>query len=158
MKFQLPSAALLLALTAAPLAPAQLAMLDEAPFFGYHSAFANKRFLIGLAADGKILLRPMSDKSEPVSSLIQIEIKPVIEETMPDGKVAMRQVKVESLQTDKPITANLEKVLVTGKTAGDAAFELKMNLVSSSRYWCADQVLRGGGTHSRGLSGQGCLG
>lgn len=108
------------------MAKAQLPSLNQQPWLGYYAAFANKRFQIGLSSQGKITLTPMNEKGDPVSFQIAIDIDVGIEETMPDGKVVMRQIKAETLAAKEPATDELEKVLVTGKTTGDAAFELNI--------------------------------
>lgn len=123
---RLAFAALISGFAAAPLAHAQLPSLNEPPWLGYYAAYANKRFQIGLSSKGNITLTPMNEKGDPVSFQLAIDIDAGIEETMPDGKVVMRQIKAETLAAKEPATDELEKVLVTGKVTGDAAFELNI--------------------------------
>lgn len=105
---------------------AQLPSLNKAPWLGYYAAYANKRFQIGLSSQGKIVLTPISDKGDPMSFQLAVDIEAGIEEAMPDGKLVMRKIKAETLAAKEPATDELEKVLITGKVTGDAAFELNI--------------------------------
>lgn len=119
-------AALISCFAVAPVAHAQLPSLNEQPWMGYFAAFKNKRYQFGLSAQGDIKLTPMGDRGDPVSFQIAISILAGIEETMPDGKITMRQIKIESLETKDAATDELEKVSLRGKVTGDAAFEMNL--------------------------------
>lgn len=105
-------------------AHAQLPALGEPPWLGYYGAFKNKRYQFGITTTGKVSLLPMNTRGEPIFSKMGIDIQFGIEETMPDGKVVMRRVIPESLQSKEPASDRIEKSTITGKVTGDAAFEL----------------------------------
>ena len=107
-------------------ASAQLPSLDEQPWLGYYAVAANKRFQFAFAADGKITLSPIGDKGEPVARNLAIFIEILVEEVMPDGKSIAKQVRPETLSSPQPATAELEKVVVSGKVTGEAAFEVTL--------------------------------
>lgn len=115
--------ALISSFAALPSAQAQLSSLSEPPWTGYYAAYESKRFHIGLSAQGDIKLTPIGSRGAPVSHQLTIPIDIGIEEIMPDGKVVMRQVKVETLSATDPATDKLEKATFRGKVTGDAVFE-----------------------------------
>jgi len=112
-----------------PTVHAQLPSLSKQPWIGFYAGHSSKRFQIGLSSQGDIVLSSFTDKGDKVSLILDIKIQVGIEENMGDGKVVMRQIQVESLTAKEPATDKLEKVVVTGKTTGDAAFELNIEQV-----------------------------
>ena len=120
---------LLLGAPAMPVAHAQLPSLSKQPWIGYYAGYSGKRFQLGLSAQGDMVLSAFSDKGDKISLILDIKIQAGIEEDMGDGKVVMRQIKPETLSAKEPATDKLEKVVVTGKTTGDAAFELNIEQV-----------------------------
>jgi hypothetical protein len=107
-----------------PKANAQLPALNDAPWLGYNAVFANKRFQFGVTSLGKISLTPIGDKGAPVSHTLAIDLEIGIEESLPTGKVVVKKVQPGTLSSSQPATDKLEKTMITGKTTGDAAFEL----------------------------------
>jgi hypothetical protein len=104
-------------------ASAQLPSLNDPPWLGYNSVFANKRYQFTITAQGKIMLTPMNEKGDPVAHTLAIPVEIIIQEMMPDGKPVWKQINAQSLASAQPATDKLEKVVLTGKVTGDAAFE-----------------------------------
>ena len=104
---------------------AELPSLDEQPWLGYYAVVANKRLQFTFAANGKIALTPIGDKGDPVAHTLAIPIEILIEE-MTDGKPVAKQIKPETLESPQPATDKLEKVVITGKVTGEAAFEVTL--------------------------------
>jgi len=115
-----------LVLLAAGIAPAaaELATLDQTEYLGYFAVFANARYQFKVASDGKIALWPIGEKREPVALALSVPIQIAVEELMPDGKIAVKQIQSASLESVQPPTLKLEKIVITGKVAGDATFEV----------------------------------
>jgi hypothetical protein len=103
---------------------AELPTITEKPWLGYFAAFANKRYEFGISSQGKITLTPIGDKGDPVAQSLIIVISPVLEEVKTDGQVSIKKILPESLESSQAKTAKLEKVVIRGKVAGDASFEV----------------------------------
>jgi hypothetical protein len=108
-----------------PNADAELPILEQ-PWLGYYAAFDNKRFTITVTPQGEISIIPKNEKDEQVSRKLAIDIKAGIEETLPDGKVVMKAIKVDTLESAQAPSGNLEKTAIRGKVTGDAEFELNL--------------------------------
>jgi hypothetical protein len=109
-----------------PTASAKLSMLDKQPWLGYYAIFASKRFNFKVLPQGNIEISPMNDKKEPVGQPLSINIRAGIEETLPDGKVVMKEINADTLESQDAATENLEKTSIRGKVTGDAEFELNI--------------------------------
>jgi hypothetical protein len=120
------AAVLLAGFCGMPAASAQLPSLDDPPWIGYFAVHSNKRFEIGLSSRGKIVLVPLDGDGKQFSMEYYLDIDIGIEEIMPDGRVIMKQIKTDSLESDQPATLQLEKTTVRGKVTGDARFELNI--------------------------------
>jgi hypothetical protein len=120
---------LLFGIAAMPSVEAQLPSLAKQPWIGFYAGHSAKRFEIGLSTHGDIVISSRTDKGDKVSLVLDIKIQVGIEEDMGNGKVVMRQIKTETLKSKEPATDKLEKVVVTGMTTGDAAFELNIEQV-----------------------------
>lgn len=105
------------------MACAELPALKEQPWLGHFAAFENKKLRFGVTAMGKIILRPMGDKDQPVGHSLEIPIQIGIEEVLPSGKVVMKELKPETLESAEPASDDLSKIVIKGKVTGDAAFE-----------------------------------
>jgi len=116
-------ASVLFSAMAIGLAPAQLPALNEPPWLGFNSVFANKRCQFTITSLGKIMLTPLNEKGQPVAHTLAIPVEIIIQEVMPDGKAVWKQINTQSLASAQPATDKLEKVVITGKVTGDAAFE-----------------------------------
>ncbi len=106
-------------------ANAKLPQLNEKPFLGYFIGIKDRKLQFGVTSDGKAMLFPLKRDGSPVSLFNPIPVSYEILETMPDGKVVSKTIKVESLATTHPATENPETpVTFTGMVTGNAAFEV----------------------------------
>lgn len=103
---------------------AALPTITEQPWMGIFAGFENKKFRFTVDQNAKITLAPLNQKGEPVGKKTQIPILFGIEETNPDGRTYLRKVLPETLASPDGKTSKLEKCTITGKTSGEAAFEL----------------------------------
>ena len=62
-----------------PWAPAQLPTLETQPWLGYFAVFANRHYRFGVTTQGKISLRSMGDKDEPLAKNLTIPIEILVE-------------------------------------------------------------------------------
>ena len=107
-------------------ASAQLPALNDPPWLGYNAVYANKRFQFGVTSLGKISLTPIGDKGAPVSHALAIGLEIAIEETLPTGKVVVKNLQSATLESSQPATDKLEKTVIRGKVTGDASFETQI--------------------------------
>ncbi len=117
---------LLLTAQAIPRLAAGLPIIDDPPWLGYYAVFANRDYQFTMVPRGKIALIPMGEKNQPVAQILTIPIEITIEETLPDGKIVVKEIRPDTLTSAQPATTRLEKSVVTGKVTGDAAFELTL--------------------------------
>jgi len=112
-----------ISLTSVQDSQAQLGSLSEPPWIGYFAGHENARYRFGMTALGKFVLTPMVGRNQPISPFLAVDIQVGVLETLPDGKTVMKQIQVESLESQEEPTDNLSKIVVKGKVTGDAAFE-----------------------------------
>lgn len=112
------------AFTACPV-HAELPMITEKPWLGYFLGLKDKKFQFGITSKGEMVYEPLKRSGEAVNIHNPVKVHFEVLETMPDGKVVSKQVKAETLESTSPAVIDPEKpVLITGKTTGDAAFEV----------------------------------
>jgi hypothetical protein len=103
---------------------AELPMLQDPPWLGYHAVYANKNYEFKIAAaDGKITLIPVGDGA-PVLGNLLIHIDLGIEETLPDGKTVLKPVRAVTIESADPATDQLGKSILRAKTVDDASLEI----------------------------------
>ena len=120
------TASLLFAFTGIQSLPAQLGTLNEPPWLGYFAAYSNRDYQIGISTFGKIRLSAIDSKGKPLSNKLDVAISVAIEETLPDGRIVVKEIKTESLESEQKPTDEFQKTIITGKVTGDAPFELIM--------------------------------
>lgn len=104
---------------------AELPFLQEAPWLGYFAVHESKGYHFKIAAaNGKVVLAPLSSKGEPVAERLNIVIAFGLVETLPNGKTAVRPIRADTLESTDPATDKLRKCVIRGKTAGDASLEI----------------------------------
>lgn len=122
---------------------AELPML-QAPWLGYYAVHASKRYQLKMiAADGKLVLAPVSGKDEPFSESLNVVITFGVVETLPDGKSNLIPVRSDTLESTDPATDKLSKCTLRAKTAGDASVELTIEQ-SRGIVFVASRVLEPG--------------
>lgn len=101
---------------------AQLPML-EPPWLGYYAVQTMGRFQFQVfSKDASAIVHRDVKGSEQMDPLA-IRIDFFVRETLPDGKIIVRNILPETLEGIQPATTKLEKSVIRGKVAGDAAFE-----------------------------------
>lgn len=108
----------------APCASAQLPVLNEQPWLGYFTIFANKRYQFGISGEGKVVFAPINQKGDAAGTRMQPRVDILVQEIMPDGKDVTKKILPESLQSPQAATDKLVKTVIRGKVTGDAAFEV----------------------------------
>jgi hypothetical protein len=116
--------AFLLAATVLQPVSSQLPSLGEHPWSGYFVGHTSRNYRFGLLASGEIYLTVIDAKKEPLHPKLVIPVVVAVEETLPNDKTAIRRIQPDSMQSALAATDHLEKVVVSGKFAGDATFEL----------------------------------
>lgn len=104
-------------------ASAQLPSLDKQPWMGHFGAYESRRVRVGLTAIGKITINPLDNKGDPIDMHHLVPVNFGIEETQPGGKVVMKRLQQDSLETTDVPTDELGKVTFSGKVTGGASFE-----------------------------------
>ena len=107
----------------APAALAGLPQLNKAPWFGHFSAFEDRNSRFTFSADGKVEIRPIVDK-EMLGATYTMRIGLGVRETLPDGKVFMRWLEADSLESEQPASDKFERFTVRGKTKDGIAAEI----------------------------------
>lgn len=125
MKNQQPLAVLGLSLLVHTFQPAnaQLPSLDAAPWFGYFAGEQNSRCTLGISSHGEIIFNP-SDEAPHAAGGRSFRMRPAIEEITPDGRLVVRKLDSETLESSQAATNKIEKVVYTGKVQGGATLEV----------------------------------
>ncbi|MEY3898139.1 MAG: hypothetical protein RLZZ214_3660 [Verrucomicrobiota bacterium] len=104
---------------------AELPMLHDKQWMGYYAVHASKSYHFKIpAADGKVVLAPISANDERISGSLDVVIGFGIIETLPDGKTTLRPIRVDTLESNDPATDKLSKSTLRAKTAADASLEI----------------------------------
>jgi len=113
-------------LTISPRSNAELPVLQNEPWLGYFAGFSNKRFHLGVTPQGDIEMYPLTGKNDPVGKQLAIKIDAGVEETQATGRVVIKKIKEESLESSESPTGKLEKTSIRGEVTGGAKFELNI--------------------------------
>lgn len=116
--------ALCLTLASPPAAFAELPVLNEAPWLGYFAGHEGRRFKFGITGRGEIKLTPLNDKGLAFGPHMVVPIQAGIEEVLPDGKVEMKTLRVDTLESKQSATDKLDRVVIQGKVSAEAVFEV----------------------------------
>lgn len=104
-------------------AMAQLPSLDEPPWLGYFAAHQSTRCTLGITSQGDIIFNPSEDAPRPTGGR-SFRLRPIIEEITPAGRVVVRELDPETLQSAQPASAEIDKVVFSGKVQGGATLEV----------------------------------
>ncbi len=118
--------AMIQALGVVPLA-AQLPTLNEKEWLGYFTGFETKKIRWSFSSEGKSILRVIGAKGDMASEKLTISLDFIVEETMPDGKIAVHAIIPESLESAQAATVKPKGIVIHGKVRGDASFELNID-------------------------------
>lgn len=132
-RFLLPAVALfssILMFGGAPAASAQmLPQLDDDPWLGYFIGYGNKRWRFGMTSQGKMNIVPLDKKGESKGHGAKISVRIQIDEMNSNGKASAKLIDASSLESKNEATDSLDKVVITGKTTGNASFEMTVEQV-----------------------------
>lgn len=103
---------------------AELPGLGEKEWLGHFVGFGNKRFQFGLTTQGKAAIRVTGKKGEPLNQRLAIAVDFLVEEILPDGKITVKQIMPETLQSAQAATDKPKNIVFHGKVKGDASFEV----------------------------------
>jgi hypothetical protein len=109
-----------------PLA-AQLPILNDKEWLGYFTGFETKKIRWSFSSEGKSTLRVVGEKGDLTSEKLSISFDFIVEETLPDGKIAIRTLIPESLESAQAPTTKPKGIVIRGKVRGDASFELNID-------------------------------
>ena len=103
---------------------AELPTMQEKEWLGNFVGFANKKYQFGLTAQGKAAIRLTGKDDGMTSRKLAIPVDFMVEEISPDGKVTVKSVQPESLESAQPATNKPQDVTIKGKVTGGATFEM----------------------------------
>ncbi|MEP2774346.1 MAG: hypothetical protein ABJQ29_17095 [Luteolibacter sp.] len=99
--------------------------MKREPWEGHFIGIEERKFQFGFLTNGEAELNPVDSRGNKISKTNPIEIEFKILETAPDGTVVSKQIKEESLTSTTEATKNpSDPVTITGKTTGDASFQI----------------------------------
>ena len=112
-----------------------LPLLDEQPWLGWFSGHEEREYRFGIMADGIAALVPLKERDDKaVSQKFWIQIQPVIEEVMPDGKVVTKQLDEAGLEGLTEPTDKGGKMSFRGRVTGGATFEVHFETARGKIY------------------------
>ena len=107
-------------------ASAELPTLSK-PWLGYFVVVKNNRLEFGIPSNGKATLKVIGKKGDPVGEKLAVAVNFVVEEILPDGKISIKTLIPESLESSQPATDKPKKITFRGKVKGDASFEVSID-------------------------------
>ena len=123
-RFLTVAASILCACAGTQSAMAELPSLTVKEWLGRFAVSANNKYTFEVETSGAIKLLPEGSRKKKTPAYAVIKIAPRIEEMMPDGTQAAREIIQSSLESSDPATAELRKTTVRGKVTGDTTFEI----------------------------------
>ncbi len=106
---------------------AELPGLEEKEWLGYFVGFQNKKFQFAISSQGKATIKVIGKKGEPLTRKIAIPVEFLVEEIRPDGKISVKNIKPETLESAQPATNKPQQIVIHGKVTGEASFEVFVN-------------------------------
>jgi hypothetical protein len=102
---------------------AELPMIQTQPNLGYFVVFMTGKMDFRVKAQSaEMVLGALANKRTPMGWPLAVTV--VIEEIQPSGQA--NPVQVQSFDSTDPATEKLKKVVIAGKTVGNAAFEMTL--------------------------------
>jgi hypothetical protein len=120
-----------------PLVAGGLPQLSDQPWIAQYSGYEQRKFRFSVSLKGEGLLLPSDGKDGFISDRFGVKFAPVIEETLPDGKVIGRLPVNDGWEAITPATVDPEKLTYQGTVAGGARFEVNLEFDGAQ--------IRGGG-------------
>lgn len=119
--------ALFLLLSAATVFAEELPYLAKQPFLGQYVGMDTRDFRFIVKTSGEALVIPAKGKGF-INDRFAIKFTPVIEDTLPEGKVVGKYPIKDAWEAVTPAAENPEKITYRGKVAGEATFEVNIEL------------------------------
>jgi hypothetical protein len=104
--------------------PAELPIMQDKEWLGYFVGAVSKERQFSIDATGKMVVKVFGKKGTLLPEKIALRIDYAIEETLPNGKITTKVVIPDSLESSQPATLKPKDLVIRGKVAGDATFEL----------------------------------
>ncbi|MGB6222836.1 hypothetical protein [Haloferula sp.] len=115
----------LLLLSSATVFGGELPELFEKPWMAWYSGYEGKKMHFGVAPDGQASLIPIDEKSKDrISQGNWLSIRPVILETMPDGRDVVKSAIEDGWEAITPESNEAEEVKYRGTVTGGAKYEV----------------------------------
>lgn len=115
----------LAALISGPVLGGSLPQLDDKPWIGWFAGYERRDFRFGILSGGTAMLIPLQKrKDDPVSEKHWIEIEPVIEEVVGNGKVVTKRALVDGWTAITEPTEEGGVMSYRGTVTGGATFEV----------------------------------
>ena len=119
---------LLVALTGALPARADLPMMKDKPWLGYFVGFKDRGASFGVSSKGNTLFKPLKRDGTPIASTNPIKVKFDIIETLPSGKTIRKKIDPDAFTSDSPASLDPKQpVTFRGIVTGDAKFEITVS-------------------------------
>jgi hypothetical protein len=118
--------ALVLVLFAAPLMAGSLPSIGKQPWLTQYAAYEHKSFQFTVNSEGTGELVPMDAKGKPLSDKHAIKFLPVVEDVLPDGKVAAKVIQKDGWEAVTPAAVDPKTVTYRGTAGGNSRFEVTL--------------------------------
>ena len=105
---------------------AELPTMQERRWLGYYAGFANRNYEFRMTPQGEAKIKVIGKNDKVIGANHAVSIDFVVEEILPDGRVARKPIIGESIQSEQPATAKIAGagIVIRGKVKGDATFEI----------------------------------
>src|SRR5688572_3580733 len=123
-----PRIPFLVLLAVAPLSAGELPLLNKQPWLGKYMGTDTRDFRFYVKDNGEAQVQPAKEKEGFITDTFAIRFVPLIEETTADGKVVSKFVAKEGWEAITPATVDPKKITYRGTVAGDASFEVNIEL------------------------------
>lgn len=110
----------------APLVAGTLPMIGKQPWLTQYAVYERKDFQFTVNAEGVAALLPMDDKGKPLRDIFALKFLPVVEDVLPDGKVAAKVIQKDGWEAVTPAAVDPKTVTYRGTAGGNARFEVTL--------------------------------
>jgi hypothetical protein len=117
---------LALVLFAAPLMAGSLPTIGKQPWLTQYAAYEHKQLQFTINSEGAGQLVPMNEKGKPLDDKHAIKFLPVVEDVLPDGKVAVKYIQKDGWEAVTPAAVDPKVVTFRGTAGGNSRFEVTL--------------------------------
>jgi hypothetical protein len=107
-----------------PIHAGELPQLSEQPWLGSYAGYERRDFQFRINIKGEGVMRTMGDKKDLISERFAIDMQPLIEEVLADGKVVSKVPADDGWEAVSPASVNPKAVTYRGTVNGNARFEV----------------------------------